>query len=209
MPLKNNSKLQGAIVLIAVVLVTGAIGAVLSAQMGPRATQGQMGPGEPGQMGPGMMGRGPGMRGGPGMGGPGGPGGPMGLIGRGLHGIDLTEDQRAKIRDIAESHRDEFAAIADRMGPAREALHEAITADAADEQAIRTAAAAVAAVDVDAALLHAKAHAEMFAVLTPEQQKQVKELRTRMQERMKDGRDRIRKRIDQRIQQKRSGPEAV
>jgi Spy/CpxP family protein refolding chaperone len=202
MPLKDNSKLKGAIVLVAVVLVTGAIGAVVSAQMGPRGSAGQMGPG-----GPGGMGHGPGMRGGPGM--MGGPGGPLGLIGRGLHALDLTDEQREKIRAIAESHRDELKAIADRGQPAREALHDAVTAPVADENAIRAAAAGVAAVEVDAALLHAKVHAEVFSVLTPDQQKKAEELRARMQERMKEGRDRIRKRLDQRIPPKRSGPEAV
>jgi ElaB/YqjD/DUF883 family membrane-anchored ribosome-binding protein len=50
---------------------------------------------------------------------------------------------------------------------------------------------------------------EVFSILTPDQQKKAAELRARMQERMKEGRDRIRKRVDERIPQKRRGPEAV
>ena len=130
---------------------------------------------------------------GQGMMGPGGPGrrgGPGGMFGAGLRGIDLTDAQREQVRAIMESHRDEQKAIGDRMQAARKALHEAVAADVFDENAIRAKAAEVGAVEADAAVLQAKIRGEVFALLTPEQAKKAKELRSEMENRMKDGRGR-------------------
>jgi Spy/CpxP family protein refolding chaperone len=80
---------------------------------------------------------------------------------------------------------------------ARKALDEAITADTLDEGAIRARAADVGAVEADAAVLRAKLHAAVFAVLTPEQQTKAKELRGTMENRMRGGRERIRQHIEQ------------
>jgi len=87
-----------------------------------------------------------------------------------------------------ESHRDDQKAIGDRMQKARKALHDAIAADTFDEAAIRSAAAEVGAVEADAAVLQARIHTEVVALLTPEQVKKAKELRTEMENRVKDGR---------------------
>jgi Spy/CpxP family protein refolding chaperone len=199
MQVKDSKVIRKAVVLVGVVALTGAIGVGLSAQMGPRQSMGDMqGPGGPGG-GPGMMG--------------GGPGGPFGMFGRGLRELDLTDTQREQVRGIAEAHKNDFQAIGDRMKVAREALHEAVTSGTADEGAIRAKAAAVAVVEADAAVLQAKVHAEVFAVLTPEQQQKAKELRETMKQRMKNGRERMRQSIEQRRgadrDQERGGPLAV
>ena len=89
-----------------------------------------------------------------------------------------------------ESHREGQKAEREKMMTARKALHDAIAADAFDEAAIRAAAGAVAALDADAAVLQARIRAEIFGILTPEQVKKAKELRTEMENRMKEGRGR-------------------
>jgi periplasmic protein CpxP/Spy len=193
MPVIKSANVKGIVILVAVAVVTAAIGFATTAQLaaGPRQDpgQGQMGPG--GQRGAGMMGRGmmgpggPGMRGGRG-------GGPFGLFGPALRGLDLTDAQREQVRAIMESHKEDQKAIAERMIAARKALHEAIAADALDEAAVRSKAAEVGAVEADAAVLQAKIHAEVFAILTPEQAKKAKELRGQMENRMKEGRGRMR-----------------
>ena len=85
-----------------------------------------------------------------------------------------------------------------------------------EAQTIVRAAAALsiaALVDADAAVLHAKMHAAVFAVLTPEQQQKAKELRGTMENRMKGGRERIRQHMEQRFEprteQSPSEPETV
>ena len=205
MRIMDGRILKGIVAMVAAAVVMAGIGVVVSAQMGPRHEMGAgQGPGGPG--GAGMMGPGPGMRGGP-------CGGPFGMIGQELRMLDLSDVQRQQVRAILDSHKDELKAIGDRMQTARKALHDAITADAVDETAIRTKAADVALVDADAAVLHAKMHAAVFAVLTPEQQQKAKELRGTMENRMKGGRERIRQHIEQRFgprsEQSPSGPETV
>ena len=158
-------------------LVTGA--AVTSArEQGPQGRGGFMG-----QMGPG----GRGMR---------GPGGPGGIAG--LRGLDLTETQREQVKTALDSHKAEFEALGTRMRSARQALDAAVTADTFDEAAIRQKATDVALVEADGAVLRAKVHAEVWALLTPEQQQKSKALQAERQAR----RAQLRQRIDQRRSQR-------
>jgi len=193
MPEKKQVNLKGILVIAGVAVLTAAVGFVttvqLSARSGAAGTQDPAVQGErrgPGGMGRGMMGQGgPGMRGGPG-----GPGGPFGMAGLPLRGLELTDAQREQVRTIMESHSADQKAVGDKMIAARKALHEAIAADTLDEAAIRAAAAEVGAAEADAAVLQAKLHGEVFAILTPEQVKKAKELRAEMENRMKEGRGR-------------------
>lgn len=78
--------------------------------------QERKGPGRHGE------GRGPGMRGGK-------RGGPMGML-RGLQSVDLTEEQRTRIRTIMDSKRDSFKQVHDQMRELGRAKHEGtITAE--------------------------------------------------------------------------------
>ena len=209
MQLKDNKSIKKAVVLVAVVAITGAIGVVLSAQMVPRRGPDRQGQGPDMMGGPGMGGP---MRGGPGMmGGPrgGGFGGPMGMGGFGLRGLDVTDAQRQQIQGIFEAHKDQLKAVGDATMEARKALHEAMASDTADEATIRQLAAAVGAAETEAIVLQAKVRKEVFQVLTPEQQQKAKELRGRMNERMKNGRERMQQQRNQRLNQTGGGPQAV
>ena len=96
---------------------------------------------------------------------------------RGLRALDLTEAQRDQAKNALQSHKDEFKAIAREMIAARGALGDAVTADTIDQDAIRAASGRVAEVELSAALLRARVHAEVFALLTPEQQQKAKAMR--------------------------------
>jgi Spy/CpxP family protein refolding chaperone len=209
MPLKDSKAFQAAIVLFAVVVSMGLIGVALSAQMGPGSSQGAPphGPGGPGMHGPG----GPGMMGHRGgmMGGPGGPGGTFAMMGRALRELNLTDEQREKVHAVMTSHQDEFKAVGERLRTAREELHAVVTSGAADEAAIRAKAEAVGAVEADAAVLHAKVHAEVWALLTLEQQQKAKELRSTMEQRMKERRKSIRQQVIEFFDETRGNPETV
>jgi len=149
--------------------------------------------------------------------GPGGPGGPgdAGRFGRGgfggpmaiLRQLDLTEDQRAQVRQVMDSHRDELRASGERVMAAHRAQNDAVTAAQFDEQVVRTRAAELAAVQADAAVLQAKVHSEVFAVLTPEQQAKAAELKAQRQVRAQQFRERARERAKER-QQRRATPPA-
>ncbi|MGE3956571.1 MAG: Spy/CpxP family protein refolding chaperone [Vicinamibacterales bacterium] len=163
-------------------LIAGAGYQNLSAQ-GP-------GPGGPG-VGRGGDVRGPGGPGGPGgrRGGPGGPGmlGPMMF-----RQLDLTSDQRERVRQIMDAHRDEQQAIGDRARKAHEALQDAITGTF-DESAIRARSAEVAAVDADMAVAQARVFGEVYQILTAEQQQELKKIQADMKTRRDQARERAEK----------------
>jgi periplasmic protein CpxP/Spy len=149
------------------------------AQDGPRVRHGGPGPG-----GPGGFLRGPGGPGRPGL------GGPIGL----LRGLDLSDEQRTRVREVLEANREAQKAIGDRMAAAHQAQDVAVTASPYDEQAIRAKSADVAEVMADAAVLRAKIHSEVFALLTPEQQAKAAELKAQRQSRV----DQVRQRVGER-----------
>jgi periplasmic protein CpxP/Spy len=115
----------------------------------------------------------------------GGPGGPMGMMPMLARELNVTDAQKAQIKTIADSHRDEWNALADRARTTHEALQQAVTADTVDEGLIRQRSAEVAAVDADMAVARARVHAEVFQILTPEQKAQAKTLQSTFAERMK------------------------
>jgi len=113
-------------------------------------------------------------------GGPGGPGmrrgGPMGF-GPGFRELDLTEDQKAQLKTIADSHRAEFEAAGQKIGAAREGMRALVEGDSINEGAIRAKSAEIAAAEADLMILNAKVRQESMQVLTSEQLQKMKELR--------------------------------
>jgi len=123
----------------------------------------------------GQRGRGPGGPDGPGR--FGGPGGPMGILPMLGRDLGLTDAQRDQVKAIAESHKADWRALADRARAAHMALNEAVTTAPIDEALIRQKSSEVAAVDADMAVARARAYAEVFQILTPEQKEKVKSRR--------------------------------
>lgn len=93
--------------------------------------------------------------------------------------LGLTDTQKAEMKKVAQSHRDEWKALAQRAVTARQALHQAVTAEPIDDAAIRQRSGDVAAVEADMAVARAHARSEMLKVLTPQQQAQMKEMKDR------------------------------
>ena len=114
---------------------------------------------------------------GPGMRGPGGPGGPIGL-GRGFRNLDLTDDQKAQLKKIAEARRSDFEAAGQKVRAAREGMRALIEADSINESAIRAKSVEIAAAEADVMILNAKVRQESLQVLTSEQQAKLKEQRS-------------------------------
>ena len=181
---------------------------------GPWAMQG---PGR-GMRGPGhdMRAQGRGMQGpgrrmgapGRGMQGPGGARGPMGFVGAGLRELNLTDAQREKVRTILNNQRTAVRDVMDNLMDARRALHDAVASEKFDEAAVRAKAAAIGKIEGDLAVMHAKVRTEVLSVLTPEQQKKAQDLKTQREQRLKERRDRLEKRLE-RMKRETGGPEAV
>lgn len=125
--------------------------------------------------GPGPRGPGRGMRGGPGH---------FGDLG--LRGVDLTDAQRDQIRGIMQSHQEATRAAHAKLRDAHRALAEATRAETIDEAAVRARSGDIATAMADEAILSAKIRGEVLAILTAEQQAQLKEQRETRQQRMQE-----------------------
>ncbi len=117
--------------------------------------------------------------------------GPMGRLGRQL---GITDAQRDQIKAIVQSHRGELKALGDRARQAHQALEAAATADTLDDNAIRQASSGVAAVQADMAVSRAHIRAEIWQILTPDQQAKAKQLRTQFEQRMQQRMQRMKER---------------
>lgn len=167
-----------AAVTVGIVLAAGATVAIQAREQGP------------GRPGGGFGRRGPGGPGGPGMGGPGG-------VLPGLRGLDLTDAQREQVKGLMESHKAEFDAQLQKLGPAHKALQDTIMAETLDETAIRQRAAELAAVEADGAVLRAKVFAQVWALLTPDQQQKARDMKAQADKRRSERRGRFEQRRQQ------------
>jgi periplasmic protein CpxP/Spy len=127
-------------------------------------------------------------RGGPGgRGGFGGRGGLLGVLGplgpMAARQLNLSDAQKERFKSIEASHRNDMKALGDRAMAARGALEAAVTSDTFDEATIRSRTSDVAAVEADMAVARARIRAEVLQVLTPEQQAQLKQMQTQIQQR--------------------------
>jgi protein CpxP len=133
-------------------------------------------------------------QGGPGRGagalGPGGPGGRGFAAGFALGQLDLSDAQKQQVRDIMQRHRQQSQPVMDRLQQAMQAQRAAINAVPVNEAAVRQAAAALAAVEADMAVDQARMHADIFSILTVEQQEKAKQLEAQGQARAQERRQR-------------------
>ena len=98
------------------------------------------------------------------------------MIERIFERLDLTDDQQEAVHNTMMEHREQTRQLAEEKIAKRRALGQAIHADFFDESAVRQAAADVAAVDADLAVMRAQMFQEINKVLTAEQREHMKEL---------------------------------
>ncbi len=94
--------------------------------------------------------------------------------------LDLSEAQQAQIRAVLKTHADEILALVRTGMTARRSLHDAVLAQPTDEAAIRALAQQVGAAHADGALLFARIRAEIWPILTPDQQQKFTAFHTKM-----------------------------
>jgi Spy/CpxP family protein refolding chaperone len=121
--------------------------------------------------------------GGPGFG-RGGPGGPGGILGPAFQRLNLTDAQQARVKEILASHRTDMQTLGSKAMTAHQALDTAIAGTTFDEATVRMKAADAATVDADMAVMRARVYNEVYQLLTPDQQSQLKQIQADMQQRM-------------------------
>jgi protein CpxP len=136
---------------------------------------------------------------GPRGGGPfGGPGG-RGLMGRGgpglpLGALNLTEAQREQVREIRDRNREQIRGLAERLSAAAEKQRQAIETLPVNETLITSVTQDMTQAQVDLAIQEARLNAEVWSVLTPEQQAQATKLRAERQARLEERRQKVQQR---------------
>ncbi len=129
----------------------------------------------------------------------------MGAFGslRVLRELDLSEDQRQQVRALFEEVR--AAGVPERLREARESLHEAIESGA-DESTLRQQATELGEVEGDAAVELARVRSRIQGILTPEQRKELEQLKAQAKERLEMHR---RHREERREQRSKSGADLL
>ena len=123
---------------------------------------------------------------------PGRDAGPFGPAGRGfaagfaLGQLNLSDAQKQQVRDITQRDREQMRTTMQRLDEAMQGQRAAINQVPVNEQAVRQAAAQVAAVQADLAVAQARLHADIWNILTPEQQAKAKELEQQAQARARE-----------------------
>jgi len=105
--------------------------------------------------------------------------------------LDLTDEQKAEIREILESHADKIKEAREAVAEKRQALRDLVRTDNVRDRAIQRAADDLGEAIGDAAVLRAEIRGEIRDVLTEEQRKQADELRAEVKERVEGFRERV------------------
>jgi Spy/CpxP family protein refolding chaperone len=101
--------------------------------------------------------------------------------------LGLSDAQKEQIKTIVQAHTAETQPLETRAAGARQALQDAIMTGTVDESLIRQRSAELAAAQADLDVVHARIFAEVFQLLTPDQQAQVRDMQAKVRERMKAG----------------------
>ena len=129
-----------------------------------------------------------GPRGGFGRGrGPGGPGFP-------LAAVNLTDAQKEQVREIRERYREQTRTLAQALDAASAKQRQAIETIPVNETLITSATQDMTQAQVDLAIQQARLNADVWAVLTPEQQAQATKARAERQARMDQRRQELQQR---------------
>ena len=100
--------------------------------------------------------------------------------------LELSDSQQSQIRGILKTHADEIETQVKAGMESRAALHDAILTQPTDEAAIRLRAQELGAVHGDGAMLFAKIRAEIWPILSADQQQKVATLHGRMRQHGED-----------------------
>jgi Spy/CpxP family protein refolding chaperone len=105
------------------------------------------------------------------------------VFGRIARALDLSDDQKNRIKTILKTHASEIETQMKASAAARQAVHDAVLAQPADEAVIRAVAERLGEVHADGAVLFAKIRTEVQPILTDEQRAKIQKFRERARHR--------------------------
>ena len=128
---------------------------------------------------------------------PGGPGGRGPLAGLPLRELQLTDAQKEQVRQIRSRHQSQMRDAMTKLETARRAQQTAVQAVPADEAQITSLTQDMVQAEVDVAIQASRLNSELWSVLTPDQQAQLKKLREERQAQFGQRRDNRQRRRSQ------------
>jgi Spy/CpxP family protein refolding chaperone len=134
-----------------------------------------------------------------------GPGGPA--AGLALRALDLTDAQQEQVRQLTQQNREQMRALMDRMRAAQDARRQAVEAIPFNEPQVRSAMKELAEVEADLAVAEARLQADIYALLSADQQQRLQTLRAEREARAKQRAQQQQQRLQQR-QQRQARPQA-
>ena len=112
----------------------------------------------------------------------GGPG-PRDGLGPIMHDLNLTDEQKTQIKNIADSFAESTKSLREQLRTLHESEPDPLSGAAFNEAAVRVAAEARAKVQIELEVAHAKMMSQVFGVLTAEQKAQLAAKRQEMEQR--------------------------
>jgi len=120
--------------------------------------------------------------------------GPGGGAGFPLMQLNLTDAQREQVREIRERNREQTQALTQRLGDAAQKQRQAIETIPVNEGLITSATQDLAQAQTEVAIQEARLNAEVWSLLTPEQQAQATKLRAERKAQMEQRRQDLQQR---------------
>jgi len=117
-----------------------------------------------------------------GQGGPGGPhgGGPGDMMEHMSRALNLTDAQKAQVKAIMDAERAATESSHGKIEEIHKQIEATITSGQFDEAQVRALAGQAAQIMTDEMVEHVRAHAKIFALLTPEQRAKAQEMHKQM-----------------------------
>ena len=113
-----------------------------------------------------------------------GPGGP----GLALNELNLTDAQREQVREIRDRYREQIQTLSRRLGDLTAKQRQAIETVPVNETLITSATQDMTQAEVEVAIQEARINADIWSVLTPEQQAKATKLRAERKAQMEQRR---------------------
>lgn len=104
-----------------------------------------------------------------------------------LRGLDLTDEQKAKVKEIMEASRTNVEPLMVQQRDGHKKIAALGTDGNFDQASVETAAAEQGAITAKLIVEKEKVKAQVFAILTDEQKAKAAEMRTKAEERFKGG----------------------
>jgi protein CpxP len=110
------------------------------------------------------------------------------MMGRAFRQLDLTDAQKAQIKQIRESNREAIQPLRQELRAKRQEIRQSREGGAFDEALVRQKLTEIAAIEAKLMAEQNRIHQEILTVLTPEQKTKLEQMREQFKSKRTEGR---------------------